>query len=47
MASERSVKSRLAQNIVERLNVKNAKIIAICLVIIFVIFHGYRHLGQG
>lgn len=34
-------------DIIEKLNVKNAKIIAVCLVLVCIIFHGIRHLKYG
>lgn len=40
-------KINLGNDIIEKLNVKNAKIIAVCLVIVFSALHGYRHLGKG
>ena len=40
-------KKNTGNEFIDKLNVKNAKLIAICIVIGFSIFHGLRHLKYG
>jgi hypothetical protein len=47
MSGEASRKGKSAAEIIQQINAKNAKLLALALVIGFVIYHGMLHLRYG
>jgi hypothetical protein len=47
MSAEASRKGKSAAEIIQQINAKNAKLLAVALVIGFIIYHGMLHLRYG
>jgi hypothetical protein len=47
MSEEASRKGKSAAEIIQQINAKNAKLLALALVIGFIIYHGMLHLRYG
>jgi hypothetical protein len=47
MSAEASTKGKSAAEIIQQINAKNAKLLALTLVIGFIIYHGMLHMRYG